>query len=126
MKVVSTISVMLAFACRGATTGSVMPLPCPESMVPVPASVAEFIAPRPLRRFLPPLPPPASVRGQHVRARVLVDSSGSAVRDSITVCGISDASYAREIARTLGRLTFEPARRQGVALSAPAYFEFRF
>jgi hypothetical protein len=106
--------------------GHVRPLQCPDDGVNPPAAVAGFTAARPLGQFLPPMPPPASVRGHRALARVLVDSTGVPVRDSITVCGISDASYARDIGLVLARLSFEPARQDGVARRAPAYISFEF
>jgi hypothetical protein len=80
----------------------------------------------PQRFFLPPLPPPADVRGHRMMARLVVDSAGSLVRDSITVCGIPNSAYQRKLAQELAKLSFEPARRDGDAVRSPVFISYSF
>ena len=66
-----------------------------------------------------PLPIPASERGRRVEIRVVVDTSGRALRDSVTVCGIRDARYEELVATKMAALPFVPARRDGLAVTWP-------
>jgi hypothetical protein len=112
-----------ALACAGAVRGS-YPARCPDNFIP--ASSPGYTAPRPLQPFSPPLPIPADVRGQRAVARVLVDTAGVPVRDSISVCGLPNEAYAKEIGWTLLQLRFEPARQDGFVRRAPAFVSYEF
>ena len=126
MKLLPICSILLAWACAAAPAPGTAPLPCSVVKLTGPTSDSAFRPPRPRSFFIPPLPPPAAVRGQSLLARLVVDSSGATVRDSIAVCGIADAAYARELALRLARLTFEPARRDGAAVRAPVFIGYQF
>ena len=128
MKLLPISSILLAWACAAAPAPGRAPLPCSaiELTAPTPTPDSAFRPPRPRGFFIPPLPPPAAVRGQLFRARLVVDASGAPVRDSIAVCGIADATYARELALRLARLTFEPARQDGAAVRAPVFIGYQF
>jgi hypothetical protein len=126
MKLLPIGSILLAGACAAAPAPGRAPLACSAIEVTGPTPDSALRPPRPRGFFLPPLPPPAAVRGQSLLARLVVDASGAAVPDSIAVCGIADAAYARELALRLARLTFEPARRDGVAVRAPVFIGYQF
>jgi len=126
MKVLPISSILLAWACAAAAAPGRAPLPCSAVELTGPTPDSAFRPPRPRSFFSPPLPPPAAVRGQYLRARLVVDASGAAVPDSIAVCGIADAAYARALALRLARLTFEPARRDGAAVRAPVFIGYQF
>jgi hypothetical protein len=126
MKLLPLGSILLAWACAGAAAVGRAPLPCAATELTLPRPDAGFEPPRPRGFFIPPLPLPAGVQGQYLQARLVVDSSGATVRDSIAVCGIADATYARELALRLARLTFEPARRNGAAVRAPVIIGYQF
>lgn len=61
-----------------------------------------------------------------MEARLVVDATGTPMRDSITVCGIPNPAYTREVVRALARLSFEPAHRDDVAVTAPVRIAFDF
>lgn len=61
-----------------------------------------------------------------MEARMVVDATGTPMRDSITVCGISNPAYTREVVKALARMPFEPARRDDVAIAAPVLIAFDF
>jgi hypothetical protein len=122
--IAAAIAVILgAIACAGGVRGT-YPSRCPADVVPAPSP--GYVAPRPLQPFMPPIPVPENVRGQRAVARVLVDTAGVPVRDSISVCGLANEAYAREIARELLRLRFEPARQDGFVRRGPALLAFEF
>jgi hypothetical protein len=126
MKILPISSILLAWACAAAPAPGRAPLPCSAIELTGPTPDSALRPPRPRGFFIPPRPPPAAVRGQSLLARLVVDASGVPVRDSIAVCGIADAAYARELAVRLARLKFEPARRDGAAVRAPVFIGYQF
>ena len=72
------------------------------------------------------MPPPPNVRGHRMEARLVVDEKGRSMRDSITMCGIPNPAYQREVLRALAKIPWEPARRDGVSVRAPVLFAFDF
>src|SRR5260221_884455 len=90
-------AVALIAGCTPGVRG-VEPLPCPSGGVAVTRSADGVIPPRPRGFFTPPLPPPASVGGARALIRVLVDTTGAVVSDSITVCGVAARRYAATMA----------------------------
>ena len=122
------IAVVMAAGCASAYAKPVVPLACPEGGFgfEVIATAKSFYPPVPQRFFLPPLPPPADVRGHRMIARLVVDTAGSLVRDSITVCGIPNPAYQRKLVKELAKLSFEPARRDGEAIRSPVFISYSF
>jgi hypothetical protein len=99
---------------------------CPaESQARLDAGI-DSLGPVPCGFFLPPLPPPADVRGQRMLARMVIDTTGWPMRDSITVSGITNAAYEKKIVVALAKTPFLPARRNGVAVPAPVQIGFDF
>lgn len=79
---------------------------------PVKATLAKL-------RFAPPYGPlyPANLRARgiqgHVIARVLVDSKGRAVRNSIVIVGATDPAFGEAVRLWLQRASFNPATLEG-------------
>jgi len=59
-------------------------------------------------------------------ARLVVDPAGRVVRDSISVCGISDAAYRQRVVALLARVSFDPGRRNGVAVQSHVAIRYDF
>jgi TonB family protein len=66
--------------------------------------------PQPKYSILPPLPKPASVRGQAYRVRFWVDALGRVTRVDVTP-SIPDGEYRRKFLSLMREYTFTPARR---------------
>src|SRR5215510_15003383 len=73
------------------------PQPCPSS-VDVGSFVTRPDQPKPVRLFSPPRPIPRSVRGTRSTIRVVVDTLGRVMPDSVMVCGIGDREYLGRVA----------------------------
>ena len=82
--------------------------------------------PKPDSLFIPPLPIPASVRGSQAIVRLVVDSTGRALRDSVAVCGIKDRGYARRLASQAAKVTFRPAVFEGRPAQGIAHLYYPF
>src|SRR5215475_8553429 len=76
--------------------GHATPQPCPSSL-----DVGSFVTrpdqPKPVRLFSPPRPIPSSVRGSRSTIRVVVDTLGHVMSDSVMVCGIADRRYLGQV-----------------------------
>jgi len=66
--------------------------------------------PQPKYSILPPLPKPASVRGQTYRVRFVVDVRGRVARVEVTP-QIPDGEYRKKFLALMREYTFTPARR---------------
>jgi hypothetical protein len=66
-----------------------------------------------------PLPIPSRLRPFAATIRLVIDTSGHAIRDSTIVCGVRDPGYAAQIAHTMGGYSFRPAERLGRPLVWP-------
>jgi hypothetical protein len=62
--------------------------------------------PTPIEFFLPPMPPPSSVRGQHFTAEFDVDSTGRVLAFDFTPT--RDGDYNKRIAQVLRQMKFRP------------------
>jgi periplasmic protein TonB len=62
--------------------------------------------PIPIEFFLPPMPPPSSVRGQHFTAEFDVDSTGRVLAFDFTPT--RDGDYNKRIAQVLRQMKFRP------------------
>jgi periplasmic protein TonB len=62
--------------------------------------------PVPIEFFLPPMPPPSSVRGQHFTAEFDVDSTGRVLAFDFTPT--RDGDYNKRIAQVLRQMKFRP------------------
>ena len=81
--------------------------------------------PTPVEFFLPPLPPPASVRGFQFRAEFDVDSTGKVL--DIQFSQTRDGDYNRRIASVLRSMRFRPGTRADgtpIRMKAQVGYEF--
>jgi hypothetical protein len=72
------------------------------------------------------MPVAASVRGTHAVVRVVVDTTGFVMADSITVCGIADPMYAQRLAEEISRLRFRPGLMNAKHVVAPTFLPYAF
>jgi hypothetical protein len=82
--------------------------------------------PRPTKPFMPPTPVPTDVRGARSDIRLVINSQGRPFADSVTVCGIKNRRYSRQVAAVVAQWEFEPAQRDGRAVAAPYRLLFEF
>ncbi|MEP6620446.1 MAG: hypothetical protein ABJE47_14065 [bacterium] len=81
--------------------------------------------PLPIEFFLPPLPPPASVRGFHFIAEFDVDSTGKVLEFKFSET--RDGDYNRRISSILRSMRFHPGTRpDGTPLRMKAQVEYGF
>ena len=81
--------------------------------------------PRPIEFFLPPLPPPSSVRGFHFIAEFDVDSTGRVVDFKFTET--RDGDYNRRLASVLPSMRFRPGTHpDGTPLRMKAQIGYEF
>jgi protein TonB len=81
--------------------------------------------PTPIEFFLPPMPPPSSVRGQHFTAEFDVDSTGRVLDFKFTQT--RDGDYNKRIAQVLRAMKFKPGvRPDGSPLRMKAQVGYEF
>ena len=81
--------------------------------------------PTPIEFFLPPMPPPASVRGQHFIAEFDVDSTGRVLAFDFTPT--RDGDYNKRISQVLRAMKFKPGvRPDGSPLRMKAQVGYEF
>jgi hypothetical protein len=86
----------------------------------------ELSAPRLERIFIPPVPVSTLIRGNHSLIRVVIDTVGRVMPDSITVCGISDPMYVQRMAEEVARYRFHPGLLHARHVVAPAFLAHDF
>jgi hypothetical protein len=73
--------------------------------------------------------PPASpnnIRGETAAVYLVIDSIGRVKADSVRVCGLSNVSYATNLARTLAAVPFRPAEIAGRPIRSVFVVKFTF
>jgi hypothetical protein len=81
--------------------------------------------PVPIEFFLPPMPPPSSVRGQHFTAEFDVDSTGRVLAFDFTPT--RDGDYNKRISQVLRAMKFRPGTRpDGSPLRMKAQVGYEF
>lgn len=66
------------------------------------------------------------VRGNNLLIRVVVDTFGRVMPDSITVCGVADPIYLQRLAEEVSRLRFRPGLMNARHVVAPALLSYNF
>lgn len=123
------LTAALTIGCASAAVNSKESSSCPEGGLRTTGSVEtpSVSPPTPLGFFLPPLPPLKDVRGHMMVARLVVDTTGWVMRDSVAVCGIPNPAYAQKITQLLANAPFHPARRpDGEAVRASVIITYPF
>jgi hypothetical protein len=126
LRTVIAVFALWAGACARTPSLEVKPLPCPAGGLPLEPVAANVIPPVADSVFIPPLPLPPSVRGAKGIVRLVVNADGKPFADSITICGIRDRRYSRQLGNMFGRWTFRPAQRDGVPITAPTRIAVEF
>ena len=121
----------VALSVTATLLAAVQPVPagaqtCPAGGLAQDSVAAGVAAPRPLGLATPPLPVPNGVRGSVATIRVVVDTTGRAVRDSILVCGLKDRGYAKRLAAAVAAVMFQPARAAGRPIAGATVLTYRF
>lgn len=75
---------------------------------------------------MPPMPVPSTVHGREIVVRVVVDTSGRVVQDSVTICGLQDPLYLQRVAEEVSAMRFRPGLMRAKHVIAPAIFPFNF
>jgi hypothetical protein len=78
---------------------------------PVPRSGRTTSGPSARVMIVPPFPTPASIRGKQVDITFFVAASGRV--DSVSVPGLPDGPYLRQLRATMSRYAFRPQLRNG-------------
>ena len=67
------------------------------------------------------MPTSKYIRGNHAVIRLVVDTLGRVMPDSVTVCGISDPMYAQRLAEEISRIPFRPGLMNARHVVAPTF-----
>lgn len=112
-------------ACNSSTT-RLTPRPCPTHSTD--SAVFGPVADQPKTRepFIPPLPIPSDVQHRRATIRIVVDTLGRAISDSITVCGIPNDRYTQRLAEAAAALRFRPRLVASRPIIAPTLFVYDF
>ena len=112
-------------ACR-APVRLVRMQPCPAAGLGSERIPLALAVPHPEGLFIPPMPISTHVRGDHLLIKVVVDTSGRVMPDSVTICGISDPLYAQRVAEEVSHLHFRPGLMFARHVIAPALLSYDF
>jgi len=119
------VFVLVAIGCAGPVR-VVHPQPCPPWSLESEKISLELAIPRAEHLFIPPMPVPATTKGRRMVVRVVVDTTGHVMRDSVTICGISDPTYAQRVAEEVSQLRFRPGLLRAKHVIAPSLFTYDF
>jgi len=120
-----SLSSLCATACSGPVR-LVRPRPCPANGLASEWLPATLALPRREESFIPPMPVSPTVRGKQAVVRVVIDTSGHVMTDSITVCGVADPMYAQRLAEEVSRLRFRPGLMNAKHVIAPTFLPYAF
>lgn len=113
------------FACTGPVR-LVRPRTCPPDGVANEQVPATLALPRLESPYIPPMPVSTHVHGNQATIRVVVDTLGHVMRDSVTVCGVGDPMYAQRIAEEVSQLSFRPGLMNARHVVAPTLITVQF
>jgi hypothetical protein len=117
---------LAALACGRSQQVLLTPLPCPPEGISRTMAGPPEEWPRLAEPFVLPKPTGFSNGTHHITARFLVDTTGKAVGETITVCGVERPRYASDLVRTIQSTSFTPGRRDGAPIVAPFFIEYTF
>jgi len=104
----------------------VRPRSCPATPLESERVSLELAIPHAERLFIPPMPVPSTVKGNRMVVRVVVDTAGFVMPDSVTICGIKDPMYAQRVAEEVSEMRFRPGLMRAKHVVAPTLFTFDF
>lgn len=114
---------LLAMGC--ASPHRVHPQPCSaRNLAEIPSP--ELLIPRAEHVFIPPMPVPATTKGHRMIVRVVIDTTGRVMKDSVTICGIQDPVYLLRLAEEISKMRFRPGLMRAKHVVAPTLFPFDF
>ncbi len=125
MRVLLGATALLLSGCK-APVRLVRMQPCPADGLGSERIPLALAIPHPEGIFIPPMPIPTRVHGNHLLIKVIVDTSGHVMPDSVTVCGITDPLYAQRVAEEVSHLRFRPGLMYARHVIAPALLSFEF
>jgi hypothetical protein len=115
----------LAIGCTGPVR-VVHPQPCPTKSLDSERISLELLIPHAEYPFIPPMPVPPSTHGRRIVVRVVVDTSGHVMHDSVTICGNLDPTYVQRIAEEVSQMRFRPGLMRAKHVIAPSLFTYDF
>jgi len=104
----------------------VHPQPCPARSLESETISPELLIPRAENPFIPPMPVPSTTHGRRMTVRVVVDTGGRVMRDSVTICGIQNPLYLQRVAEEVSQMRFRPGLMRAKHVVAPTLFTFDF
>ncbi len=116
---------LLAMGCASPVR-VVHPQPCPPRNLEAEKISLELAIPRAEQLFIPPMPVPATTKGHRMVVRVVVDTSGHVMRDSVVICGVPDPMYAQRVAEEVSQIRFRPGLMHAKHVIAPSLFTYEF
>lgn len=121
------LTAVAAFAvgCAGPVR-VVHPQPCPATPLEAERVSIELASPHVEEAFIPPMPVPTTVRGSRMVIRLVIDTNGRVMHDSVTVCGISDPMYIQRVAEEVSQIRFRPGLMRAKQVIAPALLTYPF
>ena len=118
-------TMVLAIGCSSPIR-VVHPQPCPAKSLESEKISLELALPRAEQPFIPPMPVPPTTRGRRMTVRVVVDTGGRVMHDSVTVCGIEDPTYVQRLAEEISQMRFRPGLMRAKHVVAPTLFTYDF
>jgi hypothetical protein len=116
---------LLAVGCASPVR-VVHPQPCPSRNLEAEKISLELAIPRAEQLFIPPMPVPTTTKGHRMVVRVVVDTSGHVMRDSVIICGVPDPMYAQRVAEEVSQIRFRPGLMRAKHVIAPSLFTYDF
>ena len=124
-RVLTGLAAILAVGCS-TPVRLVRPRPCPVQGLENERVPQELALPRPEGVFIPPMPVSPLVRGSRAIIRLVVDTLGHVMHDSVTVCGIKDPMYAQRLAEEASQMRFHPGLMHARYVVAPTLLVHEF
>jgi hypothetical protein len=81
---------------------------------------------RPRNVFIPPVPPPASLRGHTVIVHMHVTERGLVTPESVVVDSVSEWAYKHQLELLVERMRFQPARLAGCWVPSTVMIKYDF
>ena len=116
---------MFSVACTGPVR-VVHPQPCPAQPLESERISLELAIPHAEGVFVPPMPVPTTTKGTRMVIRVVIDTSGRVMHDSVTVCGLHDPMYAQRVAEEVSQMRFRPGLMRAKHVIAPTLLTYVF